>query len=63
MKWIVEAKSIDDIVLGRCIILDKPLTECKNCKWHNGEIDQCNAQICASMCDDDFCSRAERREE
>lgn len=39
------------------------IIRCKDCKWHNGEINQCNAQICASMRGEDFCSRAERREE
>lgn len=34
---------------------------CKYCKWHNEETNQCNRQICASMYDEDFCSRAERR--
>ena len=39
------------------------IIHCRDCKWHNGEINQCNAQICASMYGEDFCSRAERREE
>lgn len=39
------------------------IIRCKDCRWHNGEINQCNAQICASMYGEDFCSRAERREE
>ena len=39
------------------------IIHCRDCKWHNGEIDQCNVQICASMCSEDFCSKAERREE
>ena len=37
------------------------IIRCKDCKWYNGEINQCNAQICASMRGEDFCSRAERR--
>ena len=37
------------------------IIRCKDCRWHNGEINQCNAQICASMYGEDFCSRAERR--
>lgn len=37
------------------------IIRCKDCRWHNGEINQCNAQVCASMYGDDFCSRAERR--
>lgn len=63
MKWIVEAESIDDIVLGRYTICLDPLTECKDCKWYNEEIEQCNAQICASMRCEDFCSKGKRREE
>ena len=39
------------------------IIHCKDCKWHNGEINQCNAQICASMCGEDFCSKGERRED
>lgn len=39
------------------------IIHCRDCKWHNGELDQCNAQICASMCGEDFCSKAERRED
>lgn len=36
---------------------------CKDCIWHNEDTNQCTRQICAEMYDDDFCSRAERREE
>jgi hypothetical protein len=39
------------------------IIRCKDCRWHNGKINQCNAQICASMCGEDFCSRAERRQD
>lgn len=39
------------------------IIRCKDCMWYNGEINQCNAQICASMCGEDFCSRAERQKE
>ena len=38
------------------------IIRCKDCRWHNGEINQCNAQICASMYGEDFCSKGERRE-
>ena len=38
------------------------ITHCRDCKWHNGETNQCNAQICASMYGEDFCSKGERRE-
>lgn len=37
------------------------IIRCKDYKWHNGEINQCSVQICASMRGEDFCSRAERR--
>ena len=37
------------------------IIHCRECKWHNGEINQCNIQICASMRGEDFCSMAERR--
>lgn len=39
------------------------IIRCRDCKWHNGEINQCNAQVCASMRGEDFCSKAERRGE
>lgn len=38
------------------------IIRCKDCRWHNGEINQCNAQVCASMYGEDFCSKGERRE-
>ena len=38
------------------------VVRCKDCKWHNGEINQCNAQVCASMRGEDFCSKGERKE-
>ena len=40
--------------------LQPEIIYCGDCKWHNGEINQYNAQICASMCSEDFCSRAEK---
>ena len=43
------------------MIKSHALVRCKDCRWHNGKINQCNAQICASMYGDDFCSRAERK--
>lgn len=33
MKWIVDAESIDDLVLGNYAVQDMPLTECKDCKY------------------------------
>lgn len=35
MKWIVEAESIDDIVLGRYAINDTPLIECNSCEYYH----------------------------
>jgi hypothetical protein len=63
MKWIVEAESIDDIVLGRYAI-NGTLTECRDCE-HNVP----HGQICVCELDggrrnqDSFCSYVERREE
>lgn len=34
MKWIVEAESIDDIVLGKYVVRMDPLTECKDCQYY-----------------------------
>ena len=65
MKWIVEAESIDDIVLGNYSINDTPLTECKDCKYHHYER---NIPYCANIDygygwkDSDFCSKAERKD-
>lgn len=62
MKWIVEAESIDDVVLGNYAICDTPLTECKDCKHF-----QIDFLFDLGFCDgrrrnnDDFCSRSERR--
>ena len=39
MKWIIEAESIDDIVLGNYSINDTPLVECKECK-HKPTLDE-----------------------
>lgn len=59
MKWIVEAESIDDIVLGRYTICLDPLTECKDCKWKQGA--ECVRFADVRPWPNDFCSRAERR--
>lgn len=67
MKWIVEAKSIDDIVLGRYVIYLDPLTECKDCKFcasinpYNG-IGFCDLTCRHLDGGDGFCSEAKRRE-
>lgn len=67
MKWIVEAETIDDIVLGRYAIDLDPLTECKDCKFYTSMIPCDGIGICSLACrhlgDDGFCSEAERREE
>ena len=58
-EYCVEVRGVFDDIPAADVI---PIVRCKDCRWHNGEINQCNAQICASMCSEDFCSRAERRE-
>lgn len=67
MKWIVEAESIDDIVLGRYVINLDPLTECKDCKFYTSMIPTEGVGICSlagrHLGDDGFCSEAERRED
>lgn len=67
MKWIVEAESIDDIVLGRYVIYLDPMIERKDCKFctsinpYNG-IRFCDL-TCRYLSDDGFCSEAKRRED
>lgn len=68
MKWIVEAESIDDVVLGNYAIRDVPLIECKNCKYWEETMN--DKGYCKDMYGfgrwwkaDDYCSRAERHEE
>lgn len=39
------------------------IIHCKDCIWHNKDINQCNRQVCAVMYADDFCSYGERRGE
>ena len=38
------------------------IVRCKDCRWHETDINQCGRQVCAVMYDDDFCSLAERKE-
>lgn len=66
MKWIVEAESIDDVVLGRYAICDTPLIECKDCKHYKAYY-YTGCLACHLLEGrtvrrdlDDFCSRAER---
>ena len=37
------------------------IIHCKDCIWHNKDINQCQRQICAVMYADDFCNYGERR--
>jgi predicted protein tyrosine phosphatase len=60
--WL-ERQSILGFTISELPSAQPEIIHCRDCKWHNGEINQCNAQVCASMCGDDFCSRAEKREE
>ena len=39
------------------------IIHCKDCIWHNKDINQCDRQVCAVMYADDFCSYGERRGE
>lgn len=72
MKWIIEAESIDDIVLGRYAVRLDPLTECRDCRKHN--VNAGYKEDCCPMYeyrgisyghehDFQYCSFAERREE
>ena len=36
------------------------IIRCKDCKWFNASINQCNRQIAADFFENDFCSYAER---
>lgn len=69
MEWIVEAESLSDFVdYGRYSISTKQLIRCKNCKHHSHDAgygyDWCNRTSGVfRVKPDDFCSRAERREE
>lgn len=71
MKWIVDAESIDDLVLGNYSVQDMPLTECKDCKYYLDSSYECgiiNTRLHFYTTDkrwtgDSFCSWAERRED
>lgn len=65
MKWIVEAESIDDIVLGRYVIDLDPLKECKDCRhWKNGHLCESLSRYGTFETKADFyCGYARRREE
>ena len=39
------------------------IIHCKDCIWHNKDINQCDRQVCAVMYTDDFCNYGERRGE
>lgn len=51
-----------DLIEDLPAVQPQQIVRCKDCRWHNGEINQCNAQVCASMYGEDFCSKGERRE-
>lgn len=71
MKWIVEAETLSDLIdHGRYSIASQPLIRCKDCK-HYQFADNRAFGMPVKMCewfgfedvdDDDFCSRAERKE-
>ena len=65
MKWIVDAESIDDLVLGNYSVQDMPLTECKDCKHRDAETFFCEGRGWPMQLvpDDGFCDKGERREE
>ena len=71
MEWIVEAESLSDFVdHGRYTIHAKPLIRCKDCKHYQfadnrvfgTPVKMCKWLGFEDFDDDDFCSRAERRE-
>lgn len=64
MKWIVEAETIDDIVLGHYEIDLDPLTECKDCKYR-GMFNYCvyKTRLAWITGNNDYCSKGRRREE
>ena len=60
-----EAKEFDEIFIG-VIRKHKELIRCKDCKYYIWEIDTCNEQHSSAhnvVYEDDYCSRAERKEE
>ena len=58
----VEHRAIAEKMIGKIPSADAvEVVRCKYCKWHNGEINQCNAQVCASMRGEDFWSKGERK--
>ena len=72
MEWIVEAESIGDLLNGRYTVATKPVIRCKECKyWReyryvNGKpkyLPYCDFNDIYFFREDDFCSKAERREE
>ena len=64
MKWIVEAESIDDIVLGRYAICDTPLTECKDCEYYHPYYCEIWSKFGTIQTrENGYCYMAERREE
>lgn len=64
MKWIVEAESIDDIVLGRYAICDTPLIECGDCEYYHPYYCEIWSKFGTIQTrENGYCYKAERREE
>ena len=59
-KWTGLAKEISK-QLKRLPSAQPEIIRCKDCRWFDSEINQCDRQICAVFYDDDFCSYAERK--
>lgn len=64
MKWIVDAESIDDLVLGNYSV-DMPLTECEDCKHWETPYGMCDAWegLLHVTEKNGYCYKAKRREE
>ena len=64
MKWIVEAESIDDIVLGRYAICDTPLIECEDCEYYHPYYCEIWSKFGTIQTrENGYCYKAKRREE
>lgn len=55
--------TINDLIIIAPTIEAEPVVRCKDCTWHNKDINQCRRQVCAVMYADDFCKYGERRDE
>lgn len=64
MKWIVEAESIDDIVLGRYVINLDPLIECEDCEYYHPYYCEAWSKFGTIQTrENGYCYKAKRREE